>query len=137
MTQTRKRWDFPVAVLCSALLSGTARLRSGAKMKNGWRSHHPLKLRASDVLLNYGASHAIAQKKSKLDLSTDNFRQTAGFVNLMAVCKDRCRVRKGPGRRHLTKIRLVVAPESEADLRHGSWRAGNACTHHAAGALLA
>jgi hypothetical protein len=36
------------------------------KMKNGWRFHHPLKLRASDVSPNSGVAHAIGVKKSKL-----------------------------------------------------------------------
>jgi hypothetical protein len=35
-------------------------------MKNGWRFHHPLKLRASDVSPNSGVAHAIGVKKSKL-----------------------------------------------------------------------
>jgi hypothetical protein len=78
-----------MTAFCCARLSGPACLRfhrsATAKKKNGWRFHHPLKVRASDLLPNYGVAHAIGVKKSKLDLTVDNFRHVADSVNVCAL----------------------------------------------------
>jgi hypothetical protein len=51
---------------CRASWRASFGMMPTAKMKNGWRFHHPLKLRASDVSPNSGVAHAIGVKKSKL-----------------------------------------------------------------------